>query len=199
VLPPSCASSPDFSVQSLASSPGNCNCILPSSSTLTLRLSLPIFIHAPQAGGSGGGLDPKINDAFCALLESGPKPTVAAIQVGLKLKGQGVGVSSLTHTYTHTHIHVHTYTHTHTHAHTYTTHTQTHTLTHNFTHTHHVHYHSHRAWPWVEALKWPWLVTHVYVCLAPAWAFLNCSWASFLALEAHSACHVWWGYRRLSR
>lgn len=30
--------------------------------------------------GSGGGIDGRINDAFCELLESGPKPTVAAIE-----------------------------------------------------------------------------------------------------------------------
>ncbi len=31
------------------------------------------------AEGGGGGIDNRINDAFCELLESGPKPTVAAI------------------------------------------------------------------------------------------------------------------------
>jgi hypothetical protein len=30
--------------------------------------------------GSGGGIDGRINEAFCELLESGPKPTVAAIE-----------------------------------------------------------------------------------------------------------------------
>jgi enoyl-CoA hydratase/carnithine racemase len=32
-----------------------------------------------QASG-GGGIDDRINDAFCDLVESGPKPTVAAVQ-----------------------------------------------------------------------------------------------------------------------
>eukprot|EP00983_Pelagomonas_calceolata_P119526 1160614-Pelagomonas_calceolata.AAC.15 len=42
-----------------------------------------LFTLAPelQSGSGGGGLDSKINDAFNAYLESGPKPTVAAIQV----------------------------------------------------------------------------------------------------------------------
>mmetsp|Transcript_29048 Transcript_29048/g.78230 ORF Transcript_29048/g.78230 Transcript_29048/m.78230 type:complete len:724 (+) Transcript_29048:54-2225(+) len=39
-----------------------------------------------QSGSGGGGLDSKINDAFNAYLESGPKPTVAAIQ-GVALGG----------------------------------------------------------------------------------------------------------------
>ena len=34
----------------------------------------------------GGGIDSRINDAFCDLAESGPKPTVAAIQ-GMALGG----------------------------------------------------------------------------------------------------------------
>lgn len=37
-------------------------------------------------GGGGGGIDNTINDAICAYLESGPKPTVAAI-VGSALGG----------------------------------------------------------------------------------------------------------------
>ncbi len=35
---------------------------------------------------SGGALDDRVNDAFCQLLESGPKPSVAAIEVRVSLK-----------------------------------------------------------------------------------------------------------------
>ena len=38
-----------------------------------------------QASG-GGGIDNRINDSFCDLVESGPKPTVAAVQ-GMALGG----------------------------------------------------------------------------------------------------------------
>jgi enoyl-CoA hydratase/3-hydroxyacyl-CoA dehydrogenase len=39
----------------------------------------------PSAG-DGGGIDNKINDAICEVLEGGPKPTVAAVQ-GVALGG----------------------------------------------------------------------------------------------------------------
>ena len=37
---------------------------------------------------SGGALDDRVNDAFCQLLESGPKPSVAAIEVRLPSAAQ---------------------------------------------------------------------------------------------------------------
>jgi enoyl-CoA hydratase/carnithine racemase len=37
-------------------------------------------INQFQKSSGGGGIDSKINDAFCELIESGPKPTVAAVE-----------------------------------------------------------------------------------------------------------------------
>jgi enoyl-CoA hydratase/carnithine racemase len=38
-------------------------------------------INQFQSSSGGGGIDNSINDAICHVLEGGPKPTVAAIQV----------------------------------------------------------------------------------------------------------------------
>ena len=43
-------------------------------------------INQFQGGGGGGGIDDRINESFCALIESGPKPTVAAVS-GMALGG----------------------------------------------------------------------------------------------------------------
>lgn len=43
-------------------------------------------INQFQQSSGGGGIDNRINDAFCDLIESGPKPTVAAVS-GMALGG----------------------------------------------------------------------------------------------------------------
>lgn len=43
-------------------------------------------INMFREAGGGGGVDGRINDAICAALESGPKPTVAAVR-GVALGG----------------------------------------------------------------------------------------------------------------
>ena len=50
------------------------------------RFSAGFDIAQFMSKSGGGGIDRSINQAFCDLLESGPKPTVAAIQ-GIALGG----------------------------------------------------------------------------------------------------------------
>ena len=50
------------------------------------RFSAGFDIQQFLTQSGGGGIDSKINAAFCELLESGPKPTVAAVE-GIALGG----------------------------------------------------------------------------------------------------------------